>query len=347
MLLVEDDEEDYEFAKDLLAELKTPRHHLAWARNYTDAITAAHGQAFDVCFVDYRLGGAETGIDVARKLIADSRRTPIILLTGVDDREVDEAASRIGAADFLVKSELTAAMLDRAMRYAIQSHAALRELEASYRATVHALAAALELRDDATGAHAARVTELALRLAAQVAPELVKQPELEYGFLLHDLGKIGVPDTVLLKPGPLSEYERTLIERHVALGQRILAEIPYLQGLASQVVVSHHERWDGIGYPRQLQGEQIPLAARIFAIVDAFDAMTNDRPYRSARSIEIALSQIELGAGSQFDPQLARAFIDLVRSDQDLNNGSAASREAATRMQDGDGCRPTAAADPA
>lgn len=326
VLLVEDDEEDYEFTKELLAELKTPRHELAWARNYSSALNAAHAEAFDVCFVDYRLGGTETGIDVARKLIADSRRTPIILLTGVDDPEVDEAASRIGAADFLVKSDLTAAMLDRAMRYAIQSHAALRQLEASYRTTVRALAAALELRDDGTGDHAARVTELALRLAEHVAPELATRPELEYAFLLHDLGKIGVPDAVLLKPGPLTAQERTLIERHVPLGQRILAEIPYLHGLASDVVACHHERWDGTGYPNQLRGQQIPLAARIFAIVDAFDAMTNDRPYRSARTLDIALAQIELGAGSQFDPKIAHTFINLIRNtnhhheDPDLSN---------------------------
>lgn len=189
---------------------------------------------------------------------------------------------------------------------------ALARLEASYRTTVRALAAALELRDDQTGAHAERVTELAFRLAGRVAPELVSDPELEYGFLLHDLGKIGVPDAVVLKPGPLDEDEMATMRRHVELGEQIVARIPYLSGLARQVISAHHERWDGSGYPRGLVGEDIPLPARIFAVVDAFDAMTNDRPYRKALAVEEALREIRAGAEAQFDPDVVRAFVSLV-----------------------------------
>ena len=189
---------------------------------------------------------------------------------------------------------------------------ALARLEASYRTTVRALAAALELRDDQTGAHAERVTELALRLAERVAPELVSDTELEYGFLLHDLGKIGVPDAVVLKPGPLDEDEMETMRRHVELGEQIVARIPYLGGLARQVIAAHHERWDGKGYPRELAGEDIPLPARIFAVVDAFDAMTNERPYRRALSVEDALAEINAGASTQFDPDIVRAFTALV-----------------------------------
>jgi len=189
---------------------------------------------------------------------------------------------------------------------------ALARLEASYRTTVRALAAALELRDDQTGAHAERVTELALRLAAHVAPELASDPELEYGFLLHDLGKIGVPDAVVLKPGPLDPDEMEAMRRHVELGDQIVARIPYLGGLARDVITAHHERWDGKGYPRGLAGEDIPLPARIFAVVDTFDAMTNDRPYRQALPVEVALTEIRSGAGSQFDPEVVLAFASLV-----------------------------------
>ncbi len=188
----------------------------------------------------------------------------------------------------------------------------LAQLEASYDTTVRALAAALELRDDATGQHAERVTALALRLAAEVAPGLVEDAAVAHGFLLHDIGKIGIPDGVLRKPGALDPEERALMETHPGLGERIVAGIPYLDGRARQVIASHHERWDGSGYPWGSRGPAIPLAARIFAIADAFDAMTNDRPYRAALTEEQALGAIAEGAGTQFDPVLVAAFLDLM-----------------------------------
>ena len=189
----------------------------------------------------------------------------------------------------------------------------LRELEASYKTTVRALAAALELRDDVTGGHATRVAELALELAREVAPGLAAEPELEYAFLLHDLGKIGVPDAILRKPGPLDPDERAQMCEHPALGASIVEGIPYLYGLTHDVVVAHHEHWDGGGYPLGLSREAIPLAARIFAVVDAFDAMTNDRPYRRALTVDAALAELETSSGTQFDPTVVRAFVSLNR----------------------------------
>jgi HD-GYP domain-containing protein (c-di-GMP phosphodiesterase class II) len=193
-----------------------------------------------------------------------------------------------------------------------RAEAALAQLQDSYGTTVRALAAALELRDDITGGHAERVTRLALLLAERVAPDLSEDPQLEYGFLLHDVGKIGVPDAVLQKPGQLNVDERRLIERHPEHGARILREVPYLDGVALDIVIAHHERWDGGGYPLGLVGTGIPLAARIFALADAFDAMTNDRPYRAALSRSEALAELERCAGVQFDPGLTCAFVDLI-----------------------------------
>jgi HD-GYP domain-containing protein (c-di-GMP phosphodiesterase class II) len=155
------------------------------------------------------------------------------------------------------------------------------------------------------------VTTLALLLAAEVAPELTADPELEYGFLLHDLGKIGVPDAILMKPGPLTRREMEEMRYHPILGEKIVAGIPYLNGVARQVVAAHHERWDGGGYPRGLAGPRIPLSARIFAVADAFDAMTNDRPYRKALTFQISVSEIVQGSGTQFDPALVDAFVEL------------------------------------
>ena len=189
----------------------------------------------------------------------------------------------------------------------------LAQLEEAYELTVGALAAALELRDDETGGHARRVAELGLELARVVDPELAADPELRYGFLLHDIGKIGVPDAVLLKPGPLDEDELRQLHVHPVLGEHLVRPIPYLSGVAREVIAYHHERWDGRGYPWRLAGERIPLAARIFAVVDAFDAITSSRPYRAAASAEHAVGEIERQAGTQFDPRVVVAFLPIGR----------------------------------
>jgi ribonuclease P protein subunit RPR2 len=199
---------------------------------------------------------------------------------------------------------------ERAQRRVVEE--ALESLETSYGTTVRALAAALELRDDETGGHADRVTRLALELTRCLEPELAAEPQLEYGFLLHDIGKIGIPDAILRKPGPLDPEELEQMRFHPVLGERLVAQIPYLSGLARDVVACHHERWDGKGYPAGLTGAQIPLAARIFALADSFDAMTNDRPYRQAMPVSDAIDEIIRSSGSQFEPNLARAFVELV-----------------------------------
>jgi len=193
---------------------------------------------------------------------------------------------------------------------------ALARLNESYSATVRALAKALELRDDQTGEHAERVTTLGMRLAERIAPELTAEPQLEFGFLLHDVGKIGLPDAILLKPGPLTDAEMDEMRYHPVLGERIVAGVPYLNGLARQVIAAHHERWDGTGYPRRFAGERIPLAARIFSVIDAFDAMTSDRPYREALPIDAGLSEIAAGIGTQFDPDVAEAFLLMAKEDE-------------------------------
>jgi len=309
VLLVEDDEDDYLLTKDLLTEVHDPEAELSWVRDYAAALEAARSEHYDVCLVDYRLGGGRNGIDLVRALVADGHQIPVVLLTGQGTRNVDVEAARAGASDFLVKGEVSPALLERTIRYAMQSHAALQDLKESYRTTVLALARALELRDDETGAHTARVAGLALQLTQRVAPDLAADPELEYAFLLHDIGKIGVPDSIVLKPGPLTPAETERMRHHVQLGEQIIAQVPFLNGVVRDIVTGHHERWDGNGYPRGLSGESIPLAARIFAVVDAYDAMTNDRPYRPAMPEHDALAELQRVAGTQLDPSIVREFL--------------------------------------
>jgi ribonuclease P protein subunit RPR2 len=181
-------------------------------------------------------------------------------------------------------------------------------VQKAYRETVAALASALESKDTGTREHSQRVQRYAVELAAEVAPGLLEDPSTEYGFLLHDVGKIGIPDSILRKPKPLDDREQRLMETHTVLGEQVLGGVAFLQGQGLRVVRSHHERWDGRGYPDGLAGTEIPLAARIFAVADALDAMTSDRPYRSAWSWEEAGAEIRSQAATQFDPEVVQAF---------------------------------------
>jgi cyclic di-GMP phosphodiesterase len=185
-----------------------------------------------------------------------------------------------------------------------------RELERSYFHTVRALAAAVEAKDGYTGAHIQRVHAIGLLLAREVAPEQAADPQLAYGFLLHDIGKLSVPDAVLKKPGPLTDNEWTLMRRHPEAGARILDSIPFLDR-AVDVVLHHHERWDGRGYPAGLHEDGIPLWARIFSVADTVDAITSDRPYRRGRPLDQAIDEVLSRAGSQFDPDCAHALADI------------------------------------
>ncbi len=177
------------------------------------------------------------------------------------------------------------------------------ELRASYVATVRALTNAVEARDAYTGKHAERVAAYGLELARRIDPALAQNPQVEFGFLLHDIGKVAIPDGILHKPNSLVEEERSLMRRHPEIGFAIVAGIDFL-GEAAQIVRSHHERWDGSGYPDGLAGEQIPLAARIFSVADALDAITTDRPYRVGATLAYARKEIERKAGTQFDPRV-------------------------------------------
>jgi HD-GYP domain-containing protein (c-di-GMP phosphodiesterase class II) len=188
-----------------------------------------------------------------------------------------------------------------------------RQLSGSYMATVRALSNAVEARDAYTGKHAERVAAYAIEIGRALGlpgPGGTVSPEVEFGFLLHDIGKVAMPDAILFKPGPLTPQERALMDRHPVIGAEILASIEFL-GEAAHVVRSHHERWDGSGYPDGLAGAEIPLAARVFAIADVLDALTTDRPYRPRMGLAEARGLIAEASGTHFDPAIADAFASL------------------------------------
>jgi putative nucleotidyltransferase with HDIG domain len=217
--------------------------------------------------------------------------------------------------DELARREREAADKERQLeRYAAdlretfkQERARSQELQRSYMATVRALSNAVEARDAYTGKHAERVAAYGMEIARELRIPLADAPGTEFGFLLHDVGKVAIPDAILYKAGSLTEKERALMAQHPLIGADIIRGIEFL-GEAANVVRSHHERWDGRGYPDGLAGERIPIAARVFAVADVLDALTSDRPYRPASPLSVAREMIVAESGSHFDPRVVVAF---------------------------------------
>jgi putative nucleotidyltransferase with HDIG domain len=188
-----------------------------------------------------------------------------------------------------------------------EERARTQQLTRSYMATVRALSNAVEARDAYTGKHAERVAAYGIEIARAVGLPRPEDAETQFGFLLHDIGKVAMPDAILFKPGALTAEERALMARHPVVGAAIVDGIEFLSE-AAKVVRSHHERWDGAGYPDGLRGEEIPLAARVFAVADVLDALTTDRPYRPRMPLARARTMISEAGGSQFDPTVVDAF---------------------------------------
>jgi putative nucleotidyltransferase with HDIG domain len=181
----------------------------------------------------------------------------------------------------------------------------------AYDTTIEGWAAALDLRDEETQGHSRRVTDLAVKLATRLGVSEADRVRIKRGALLHDIGKMGVPDAILSKPGPLDEAEWAVMKQHPSLAHQLLSGTPFLRD-ALDIPYGHHERWDGTGYPRGLAGESIPLAARIFAVVDVYDALSSDRPYRAAWPRDRVLAHLRAESGTHFDPTVVRAFLDLI-----------------------------------
>jgi HD-GYP domain-containing protein (c-di-GMP phosphodiesterase class II) len=223
-------------------------------------------------------------------------------------RAADQVVQVIPGALILALAGLSALVILLMIRSVSIERRRSKALAETYGVTVEALATAIEAKDHTTGGHIERVRRLGLLLAAEAAsPRETRDPQMAYGFLLHDIGKLAVPDAILRAPRRLTDEEWALMRRHPEEGVRMLSNVPFLDR-ALDVVHYHHERWDGGGYPEGLSGEEIPLWARIFAVVDALDAITAERPYRPAQSYEKAVEEIRSHAGTQFDPAVVDAL---------------------------------------
>jgi putative nucleotidyltransferase with HDIG domain len=282
-------------------------------------LASAEHQA-DLMLTDIKMPGM-TGIELLRSVKQLKPAMPVILVSGLYELALAIEALEYGADDYLKKPVRPRDVLTAVGKYLTRDAAAREEkvqeaLEdfVSSRGDPHAsehIAAvfrSMGFRRYETFQHSKRVAAYARLLGERIGLPPPDLERLELGALLHDIGKIGIPRNVLLKPGSLSEEEWRVMRTHPAIGRRMMAHFPQLDREA-EVVGAHHERWDGGGYPESLAGERIPLFARLFSIVDAYDALTSDRPYRSAQSVEAAKRVIVEGSGSQFDPKLVEAFI--------------------------------------
>lgn len=284
---------------------------------------------------------AHKSLEMLRRVKAASPNSILILLG--DENSADNAvqAFRAGAFDFLrlpAEFDEIQTVVERAFEHyelkklkeSYQFHlenlaaeraaaidTALEEVESSYRTTLKALVQALETRDFETHGHSERVVTFSLRLGHELGLEKNALRDLELGALMHDIGKIGVPDAILRKPAKLNDEEWAKMKLHPLHGQKILRNVKFLEG-AAKVVCQHHEQWDGSGYPYGLRGEAIDLGARIFAVVDAFDAIVSDRVYRKGRPYQAALEELERCAGTQFDPMIVEAFKRIPSEDWEI-----------------------------
>ena len=269
---------------------------------------------FDIVLVDLFLPDVH-GFELLRTIRTLYPDLAIIIITGQGDTETARKALVAGASDFVTKpcriSELPIIVERNLTRSSLSNRSARifqRALETSNEAILDALLAALDTRDTETDGHSERVTAYTMLLADQLGVPQEEIYHIERGALLHDIGKIGIPDRILLKPGPLTPEEWIEMRKHPVIGFKMCSKIEFLKG-AAQIVLHHHERWDGAGYPDGIAGEMIPLGARIFSVVDAFDAMTTDRPYRVAISCSAAYNEIVANRGKQFDPTVVDAFV--------------------------------------
>ncbi len=321
--------------------------HCESARSSAEALQRIRTLSYDLILSDISMPGGD-GISLLRQIKAEQPNLDVVMVTGVVDVDTAIRSIRLGASDYLTKPfnleevvitvertlekrrllhenqeyqlDLERKVDDRTRELRQKSEEVERlyqeikiafdKINATYETTLEALMEALDTRDTETQGHSRRVAEYTACVARQMG---IVEPELtqyRWGALLHDVGKIGIPDAILRKPGPLTADEWLIMKQHPELGRRILSTIRFLEG-AVPIVYCHQERYDGTGYPQGLKGDAIPFGARIFAVVDCLDAMTMDRPYRVGTSYDRVRAELTKYSGSQFDPKVVEVFLNV------------------------------------
>ena len=333
ILIVDDERGINEVLFDLLSE----EYDCVSASSAEEALDHLQKAEFELVISDITMPGM-SGLDMLPHAKEIAPNTIVVMISGMQTVESAIGALRLGAFDYLMKPfdlRQVEAVVKRALEHRdlivakqqYENHLedlveqrtseldrALGSLEEAYRSTLKALTTALETRDSETHGHSERVVSYSLRLGREYGLDESQLKSLEFGSLLHDIGKIGVPDSILRKPAKLTDDEWVRMREHPLHGQQILRGIEFLEG-AARVVAQHHEKWDGSGYPLGLKDNDIDLCARIFAVADAYDAMTSDRVYRRGKSYEVAAKELDDWAGRQFDPKVVEAFHRVPKSD--------------------------------
>ena len=333
-ILIVDDE--YEIAE-ILSDLLSCEHDCITAGSAEEALERLPERDFRLVISDITMPGM-SGLEMLPHVKEFSPDTVVVMISGLQTVESAIEALRLGAFDYVMKPfdlRQVEAVVKRALEHhelivakqRYENHLeelvdqrtaaldkALGSLEDAYRSTLRALTAALETRDSETHGHSERVVTYSLRLGRECGLDQEDLKALEFGSLLHDIGKIGVPDAILRKPAKLTDEEWVRMREHPLHGQQILRGIDFLKR-SSRVVAQHHEKWDGTGYPLGLRGEEIDICARIFAVADAYDAITSDRVYRRGKPYEAAAEELDLWAGRQFDAEVVAAFHRVPKED--------------------------------
>ena len=349
-ILIVDDESDI---RSVLSDLLSEEYDCTEAASAAEALAQLRVADYELVISDITMPGM-SGLEMIPHVNEIAPETVVVMISGMQTVESAIEALRVGAFDYLMKPfdlRQVEAGVKRALEhrdllvakrlydYQLEELVELRtaeldhaldSLEEAYRSTLRALTAALETRDAETHGHSERVVSYSLRLGREYGLSREQLKALEFGALLHDIGKIGVPDAILRKPAKLTEEEWVRMREHPLHGQQILRGIEFLEG-AARVVAQHHEKWDGSGYPLRLRGEEIDLCARIFAVADAFDAITSDRVYRKGKSYAAAAKELDEWAGRQFDADVIAAFHRVPQADWDKLYRRSLMRQAESR----------------